>query len=438
VEVVTGGALGFAPTPWELDLISPTHSPAPPLPVSIIVPTFNRARLLGEALDSLVAQSRPAAEILVVDDGSDDDTATVVERFGPAVTYLRQDNSGKAVALNLGLSRASQDAVWIFDDDDIATPDALERLYEPLAADPDLDFTYGLCDKFEGDWPSPLTEPNTSYVSGDRTALYVRLMEDFFIWQGSMLVRRRCYAAVGPFDVRLTRSQDYEMNLRLARRFRGRGLSFVAFHQRHHAGVRGPRAASVGADKVEAAWRKFNQIIFRDLHASHDLMEFYVETDPAIDPRRKRLTALLQRACIMARKGLWDLAEADMVEAAELSTRLRVTTLNEQEIAALRRVFQSGARSTFSNSDEASAFFATIRMFASRRQASQIAGNLLLPVSHRLRKLLTEKASRAEVGQVLLLLSHLLRPRYLAEYWKARERRLFMYRVTPLECEAPA
>lgn len=416
---------------------NPAASSAPPLPVSIIVPTFNRARLLGEALESLVAQSRPAAEILVVDDGSDDDTAAVVARFAPAVTYVRQSNSGKAVALNLGLSKITQETVWIFDDDDIATPQALERLYAPLAADPDLDFTYGLCDKFEGEWPAPVTEPNTSYQAADRSALYVRLMEDFFIWQGSMLVRRRCYAAVGPFDTRLTRSQDYEMNLRLARRFRGRGLPFVAFHQRHHAGVRGPRGASVQASGVEAAWRKFNQIIFRELHASHDVMEFYVETDPGLDPSRKTLTAMLQRGCIMARKGLWTLAAADMEQAADLSVAQGVERLNDQEIAALRRVFQSGARSVFSDPGEARLFFGALRRFAPPLRA-QIGGNLLLPVSHRVRKLVSERADRTEAGQVSLLLRHLLRPSHLAEYRRARARPLPMYQVTPLACEPAA
>ena len=416
---------------------SPAPAPATSVPVSIIVPTFNRARLLGEALESLVSQSRPAAEILVVDDGSDDDTAAVVARFAPAVTYVRQDNSGKAVALNLGLSKVTQEAVWIFDDDDIATPQALERLWAPLAGDPDLDFTYGLCDKFEGEWPAPLTEPNLSYESADRAALYVRLMEDFFIWQGSMLVRRRCYAAVGPFDTRLTRSQDYEMNLRLARRFRGRGLPFVAFHQRHHAGVRGPRGASVQANGVEAAWRRFNQIIFRELHASHDVMEFYVETDPALDPGRKTLTATLQRACIMARKGLWTLAAADLEQAARLGGALRVARLNEQEIAALRRVFQSGARSVFSNADDARLFFGALRRFSPALRA-QIGGNLLLPVSHRARKLVSGGVDRVEAGQVGLLLRHLLRPAHLAEYRRARARPLFMYRVTPLAREPAA
>lgn len=413
-----------------------TPKAAPTLPVTVLVPTFNRSGYLAEALQSLLDQDQRAAEIIVIDDGSEDDTADVVQRFGSAVRYLRQENSGKSAALNHGLGHATGEFVWIFDDDDIATPDALSTLHAALAADPDAGFSYGLCDKFYGEWPGAVTEPNISYASRDPRALYVRLLEDFFIWQGAMLVRRRCYDAVGPFDIRMARSQDYEMNLRLARQFVGVGVPKVVFHQRHHAGVRGPRNAAVKADGVEAAWKKYNQIIFSEVHASHALAEFFIEADDSADAlaERRHATALMQRACIMGRKGLWDRAIADFEATADACRDAGVTTLNRQETAALRRVFQGGARSAFTDASQAKALAKALRAFDAPGHAAEIRGNLLLPVTHRLRKHFLEKTSPAgELTQLRLLILHLAGPAALREYWRARGEDIRMFGVTPLD-----
>jgi hypothetical protein len=75
-------------------------------PISVIVPTFNRASYIEQCLDSLLAQTVPALEILVVDDGSQDDTAQRVARYGSRVTYIHKPNGGKPSAVNLGLQRA--------------------------------------------------------------------------------------------------------------------------------------------------------------------------------------------------------------------------------------------------------------------------------------------------------------------------------------------
>jgi hypothetical protein len=153
-------------------------------PVTVIVPTYNRADLIGQALDSLLGQTLPPKEILVVVDGSTDGTMAVLEAYGERIRVVRTENGGKARALNLGLSLAGQPFVWIFDDDDVACPDALERLHAALSASPEAGFSYGTLDTFFGAWPSPVSEPRTSYRSPSRCALYIAFMQDFFIWQG--------------------------------------------------------------------------------------------------------------------------------------------------------------------------------------------------------------------------------------------------------------
>src|SRR4029077_9496744 len=79
--------------------------------VSAVIPTYNRANLIGDTVESVLRQSVPPAEIIVVDDGSTDDTAEVIARYGSAVRYHRMENFGPGAARNLGVSIAR--APWI-------------------------------------------------------------------------------------------------------------------------------------------------------------------------------------------------------------------------------------------------------------------------------------------------------------------------------------
>lgn len=90
--------------------------------LSVVVPVFNRAQLLPRTLASLLAQTQPADEILVVDDGSIDNSAAIAESFGPPVRVIRQANQGPAVARNRGLAEAQGEWVHFFDSDDLALP----------------------------------------------------------------------------------------------------------------------------------------------------------------------------------------------------------------------------------------------------------------------------------------------------------------------------
>jgi len=115
----------------------------PRLTVSVIIPTYNRASLIGAAVESVLAQSRRPEEILVVDDGSTDDTSAVLARFGDQVRVIRQVNSGRSVARNTGLRKAQSDAVMFLDSDDLLTPRAIELCAAALEAHGDVDVVYG-------------------------------------------------------------------------------------------------------------------------------------------------------------------------------------------------------------------------------------------------------------------------------------------------------
>ena len=106
--------------------------------LSVVVPVYNRAKLLPLTLASLLAQTQPADEILVVDDGSSDGSAAIAEAFGPPVRVIRQVNQGPAAARNRGLAEARGEWVHFFDSDDLALPDLHAnqlRLLEASGAD---------------------------------------------------------------------------------------------------------------------------------------------------------------------------------------------------------------------------------------------------------------------------------------------------------------
>jgi hypothetical protein len=102
--------------------------------LSVVVPVFNRAQLLPLTLASLLAQTRPADEILVVDDGSSDNSSAIAESFGSSVRVIRQANQGPAVARNRGLAEAQGEWVHFFDSDDLALPNLHAEQQRVLAA----------------------------------------------------------------------------------------------------------------------------------------------------------------------------------------------------------------------------------------------------------------------------------------------------------------
>jgi glycosyltransferase involved in cell wall biosynthesis len=109
--------------------------------VSVIIPAFRAARTIRRALDSVLSQKVPAAEIIVVDDGSPDDQAAVVAEYGDRVVLVRKRNAGVAAARNDGIERAMGDLIAFLDADDYWEPDKLERHVELYRRYPGLGLT---------------------------------------------------------------------------------------------------------------------------------------------------------------------------------------------------------------------------------------------------------------------------------------------------------
>src|SRR5690242_19930414 len=115
------------------------------LSVAAIIPLYNGARWIGPCLDSVFAQTHPPAEIIVVDDGSTDDGAQIVEalaRQGDRLRLLRKQNGGQSAARNVGIRAARSPLLALLDQDDIWHPRHLEELLHPFATDPTLGWTF--------------------------------------------------------------------------------------------------------------------------------------------------------------------------------------------------------------------------------------------------------------------------------------------------------
>ena len=94
--------------------------------VSIIIPTYNREKYLSKAIDSVLAQTYPYYELIVVDDGSDDNTAELINKYGSDIVYIRQENKGPAAARNTGVQAARFNLLAFLDSDDFFTENKLE------------------------------------------------------------------------------------------------------------------------------------------------------------------------------------------------------------------------------------------------------------------------------------------------------------------------
>ncbi len=289
--------------------------------ISVIVPTYNRAGLIGETLESVLAQTRAPDEVLVLDDGSGDETAAMVARFAPAVRYLRQENAGKAAALNRALGETRGDFVWIVDDDDIVLPEACARLAGALEADPALGYCAGRHEDFTVDAASgeKRVKPAGYWRASQPGEIFPDLLDGCHVFQPGLIVRREVYRRVGPFNARLVRSQDYEMMLRLARTTPGRLLAETVFLHREHQGARGSGADRFSAAEQVRKWAAYNRIIFSALMddlAPREHLPVAVWDDPARAATRAR-TLLLKRAGVFARQLMWPEAFASWQAAAD-------------------------------------------------------------------------------------------------------------------------
>lgn len=185
-------------------------SSAPPL-ISVIIPCFNHGRYLSKAINSVLAQSYPHAEIIVVDDGSTDDTRQAATRY-PQVKYIYQHNQGPSAARNTGIGQSSGDYLVFLDADDWFFEEAFHTNLQYLLANPRAGFVSGAYTLAE----KGVNDEVIREITGNH---YLHLLQrNYIAMHATVMYRRNALVQFG-FDATLRGCEDYDVYLQIARRF---------------------------------------------------------------------------------------------------------------------------------------------------------------------------------------------------------------------------
>ena len=184
--------------------------------LSVIIPNYNRADLIGETLDNVLAQTRAPDEVIVVDDGSTDNSIEVSERYGDRITLIRQANAGPGAARNRGLAAARGELIQFMDSDDLWSLGKLEAQERALATS-EADFAYSpwLQARLEGGrarHADPVIQQHPLPPSRSPVAWYLR---GWVIVFQCCLFRRSLLDAAGPYREDLMPSEDSELLFRI-------------------------------------------------------------------------------------------------------------------------------------------------------------------------------------------------------------------------------
>ena len=183
--------------------------------VSVVIPTYNRAGFVKEAVESVLAQKVPAGEVIVVDDGSTDGTDRLLESFGDRIRYLPRARGGVSAARNLGIRNSRYEWIAFLDSDDLWLPLKLKLQIDFLASHPGIE----ICQTGEiwvrnGERLNP-----KKYHRKPQGHCFTRLLDRCLVSPSAVIVHRDVFDAVGMFDESLPACEDYDLWLRIGCRY---------------------------------------------------------------------------------------------------------------------------------------------------------------------------------------------------------------------------
>lgn len=172
--------------------------------------------MISVTLKSVLAQTRRADQIVIIDDGSTDETERALEKFTDRITYRRIDHAGASAARNAGLEIAAGEYVAFLDSDDLWGARFLERMTAALDAATNAGFVYCDYSTYARELVQPACLAPRYKLRGN---LFTQLLETDFLSTGTLLIRRACFDRIGGFDPSLEIAHDWDLWLRLAREF---------------------------------------------------------------------------------------------------------------------------------------------------------------------------------------------------------------------------
>jgi len=192
--------------------------------ISVVIPAFNAGHFIKRTIDSVLAQTLPADEIIVVDDGSTDNTAQVVKSYGEKVRYIYQENAGDGPARNTGIRSAKNEWIAFLDHDDEWLPEKLQLQMELLRKLPDLYWCAGNFYRKSGDRCAVAVESDKIY----RALAGKECFDSFFkailtlgsnFMSSTLIVRKEAFDRAGLFESCWLRAADQDMWWRIAYHF---------------------------------------------------------------------------------------------------------------------------------------------------------------------------------------------------------------------------
>lgn len=201
--------------------------------VSVIIPTYNLGPYLRESLDSVLGQDSSDIEVIVVDDGSTDDTPRLLASYGDRIRVIHADHAGCAAARNVGLAHARGRWIAFHDADDVAEPHRISTSLAFLQAHPEMDAVF-----FNGKRMGIAGAPAARVVPREFAGRLLDpgcLFAGYCVYYQGALVPRELFAAAGPFDATYLVEPDLEYAYRLFTRCRATFVDEVVFQYRWHA-----------------------------------------------------------------------------------------------------------------------------------------------------------------------------------------------------------
>ena len=182
--------------------------------VSVIIHTYNNEKFIAETIESVLNQTYKDYEIIVVDDGSVDGTRDALQPYMQKIRYHYKENGGIASAKNTGIRLSKTEFIAFLDHDDLWVPDKLKLQMEYFNQNPQVGLVYAKYTSFRGD-KELRTKPEKGYSGW----IFKELLSKSFMQTSTVMVKRECLNAVGPYDESFSLGDEYDMFLRISKRF---------------------------------------------------------------------------------------------------------------------------------------------------------------------------------------------------------------------------